>query len=509
MALLDDIAKTGWNAVNFIGMSRNASENPWGVKLVKLGSDLGVQKAVSPARDAAWAQVTKATSSLDAKLKTLPGGRTISTGLNSAVTFLELDHPASAFAASLDIANPLQAAKVLKVLSKAQKVDKVVNVGKVPKLLDNILAARPKVGTKAGNVVSSLSKVSKQSDELAAIAARLKTKVSTQAADKTASMASIENKIKTAQSQIAKMSAQYQAKTLSRADWLNYKGLESSVSNLTKERGLLSRDLAKITNKLSPEVDNLVKVLSKQTTFVDDVIADTARFADDVSAYGKSVVNAGAAGIPKTLLTKLALGAGLTVGGGYALGKVIESMSNPVGKFYDSTMEGLQEQIDATNSTLSEILDYLNVNPDPEYPTEGEDAAALEQMLTALQEMLESTGKINGMDVSDLVGGSLSYEDLAGLYESGAITDETLAEYGIDPADFQSWSKLGQRSLYRWVIYIGATLGVGSIIYYLFFKPKDSDYLTAFKQIFSKTVDERVINNIPVRKRKEDGVIYW
>jgi hypothetical protein len=131
------------------------------------------------------------------------------------------------------------------------------------------------------------------------------------------------------------------------------------------------------------------------------------------------------------------------------------------GQQYDEFKEQVDGQIEEMASVIDQILELLGVSADPSFPSEGEDAEALAELLEYLAVMLADTGKINGIDPAAYVGDSLRIEDLAALYEAGLITDEDLAMFGINPSEFQSWAKIDQRAWYRYAVYAIALFGAG------------------------------------------------
>lgn len=468
MDILGGASKLAWNFVNFVGMSRDAEANPWGKALADFGASSGVQKAATPLRDAAWQQVTAGTSAVGAQIERyVPGGDRITKGLGKAAEVLEVDHPASAFHAVATLVSPSKLASGVKVLPKVAGGSKMI--------LDDILKVGsklvPKVGSQSAKAgTKGLSASTDAIQLLKGNVADLATKQTTLSSS-VKELGTLETKLKGLASKVDELAPAYRAKSLSRDEFLKYRKMEDEISQLTLKRDELFSKISKIADDIPAGLDDSIKIMSKQTGHFEDMITTISKMSDEVAQYGGKGLETLSSTVPKTALTKAAVLGGGLLGGGYVIGSAMDLLSEKMKVLpdWESGYEELKEQVDSQIAELSniinQILDYLGVSADPEYPTQGEDAQALAELLDYLAAMLADTGAINGVDPSGIVGADLGYEDLAALYEAGILTDDDLEKFGIDPSDFREWAKVDQRSWYRYAVYAIAIFGAGAAIW--------------------------------------------
>jgi len=468
MDILGEASKFGWNLINFVGMSRDAEANPWGKALADLGADSGVQKVVTPYRDAAWQQVTAGTDAVGAQInRYVPGGDRITKGLGKAAEVLEVNHPASAFHAVVTMISPSKLASGAKVLPKVAGGSKMI--------LDDILKMGSKLVPKAGtgSAKAGTKGLSASTDAINLLkgnVADLATKKATLSSS-VKELGTLETKLKGLVSKVDELTPAYRAKSLSKDEFLKFRNMEDEISKLTLKRDELFTNIGKIADDIPAGLDDSIKIMSKQTGHFEDMITSISKMSDEVAAYGGKGLETLSSTLPRTALTKAAIVGGGLLGGGYVIGSAMDLLAEKMQILpdWESGYEQLKEQVDGQIAELSnvinQILDYLGVNADPEYPTQGKDAQALAELLDYLAQMLADTGAINGVDPSGIVGADLGYEDLAALYEAGILTDDDLEKFGIDPSDFKRWAKIDQRAWYRYAVYAIALFGAGAAVW--------------------------------------------
>jgi len=510
MDILGEASKLGWNFINFVGMSRDAKANPWGKALADFGARSGIQDVVTPYRDAAWQQVTAATSAIGEQIsRYVPGGDRITKGLGKAAEVLEVDHPASAFHAVATLATPSKLASGAKALPKVAGgsemiLDDILKVGS--KLVPKAGTASAEVGTKGLSASTDAIKLLK--GKVADLAAK-KTTLSSNVRE----LGALETKLKSLASRVDELSPAYKAKSLSKDEYLKFRQMEDEIRQLTSKREELFTQISKLADDIPAGLDDSIKIMSKQTGHFEDVITSISKLSDEVAKYGGKGLETLSSTVPRTALTKAAIVGGGLLGGGYVIGSAMDLLAEKMNILpdwesgYEEFKEKVDSQIAELSNVINQILDYLGVNADPEYPTQGEDAQALAELLDYLATMLADTGKINGVDPSSFVGADLGYEDLAALYEAGILTDDDLAKFGIDPSEFRKWAKIDQRAWYRYAVYAIALFGAGAAIWLIAGNWKGMK--TAVEEKIGK-VSFPDLPRLPlVSSDKESKEIYW
>jgi len=466
MSLLDGAKQFGWHAINFIGMSRDAEANPWGYAISDLGVSTGVQTAVAPSRDAAWEAITTGLDKgLVAVEENIPGGQRISSGLRKAAEVLEVDYPAGAFYAAATLVSPSKLASGVKVLPKVAGGSKVI--------LDDILKLGSKVVPKIKVGSASLKTGGKGASAADDAIRLLKTNVA-EVATKRGTLSkevkelnAVETQLKSLAKKVDELAPSYRMKTLSGADFLKFRSMEDDIAKLSVKRDGVLKRISTLVDDIPTHLDDSIKIMSKQTAHFDDMVTTMSKMSDEIASYGGKGLETLSSQIPRTALTKAAVLGGGLLGGGYVIGSAMDWVAQKAeilpdwGQQYDEFKEQVDSQIEEMASVIDQILELLGVSADPSFPSEGEDAEALAELLEYLAVMLADTGKINGIDPSAYMGDSLRIEDLAALYEAGLITDEDLARFGINPSEFQSWAKIDQRAWYRYAVYAIALFGAG------------------------------------------------